>query len=398
MSMKPVDESLMTLESSESVIFRSLFEVLKNILVEGNLIFTKEGIQLRSLAVNKTHFTHLFLAANKIDKYYCKNDSIVIGVDFDELHKAVKSLTQDDTIGIQIIDMDNINIYIINDELKWTQERKCSILYIREKMMEPFQQTFDMSVSIPSVLFQRIVRCHGIGKTLQILAHRGNQYSFIYFYTPSDTQSDITRLVCGHSNSIQSTTQRTEMVCKTTEQSSADKRDYYSLKTLQMIAKTVGMSKKIRLFLKPNFPLILRTDVGSMGQLTFVIAMIEKTDDDDVEIVTLDELLKDDPEVQLDAEYDKNQNENEDDDDQSEVLDMATKRKITDKDDDNDERPKKKRKSWRKKRIPKNKPEQSKSKTKEEMLKRLEEQMAKEYEQEDLLALRNEQDDDDALY
>lgn len=404
MSMQPKEKSKVTLESSESVIFRSLFEVLKDMLVEGNLIFTKQGIQLRSKAVN--HLTHLYLSADKIDKYYCRED-LVVGVNFEELHQAVKSLTQDDTIGIQITDTGyadaEIHIYIMNDEIKWTQRRACSILSLQEQVQELPERTFNMSVSIPSVLFQRIVRCHRTGKTLQILAHRGNGHSFVYFYTPSDMNNDTTRLICSHSNSIKGRKVDKEMVCKTVEKS-ADKRENYSLSYLQTIAKSSGMSKKIRLFLRPGLPLVVRADVGSMGQLTFVLASNCETED--TKVLTLEELLNEDPDVQADRDWkgndiEKQQQSDSDDENQSGmVLDMATKnisgkskttkrRKRTKKeavdDDDDDEKPKKKKqKPWRKKRLPKEhddddeeeQPSKRKGKT-DDMYKRIVEQMDK---------------------
>jgi hypothetical protein len=432
MSMKKAEDSLVTFESSESVIIRSLFEVLKDMLVESNLVFTKEGIELRSTA--QGHYTHLFLSADKIDSYYCEKD-LVIGVNFTEFHNAVKSLTQDDTVGIQItqegFEAGEIDIFILNQEIGWSQKRSCAILYMEEDFREPPVHTFNMSVSIPSVLFQRLVRCHRTGKTVQILAHRGIRQSFVYFYTPSTTRSDLTKLICELSRPINNKTNNKQLLCKTSEKS-ADKKDFYALKTLQTISKSAGMSKKIRLFLNPDYPLVVRCDVGSLGQLTFVLAPIW---DDDVNTLSLPDILREDPDVISDAKLkdtlfgdaDGKDNEDSVEEDEPPVSSEPKKKKLKppkkrmkrkkkpepESDDDDDDESvsdagvvkmqkttlKKKRRlkkgaaaedvvenvTWKNKNVPKQPEAAPRSKNKDEMMRKLERQMAKEFEQEELL-------------
>ena len=77
---------------------------LKDILLETNITFKKDGIRIINLDKSHTILAHLFLDANKFEHYYCKHDKIIVGVNMFHLFKLINSIDNDETLSIYIED------------------------------------------------------------------------------------------------------------------------------------------------------------------------------------------------------------------------------------------------------------------------------------------------------
>ena len=60
--------------------FRTLMTALKDILLETNISFQKDGIRIINMDKSHTILAHLFLRAENFELYECKMDKIIIGV------------------------------------------------------------------------------------------------------------------------------------------------------------------------------------------------------------------------------------------------------------------------------------------------------------------------------
>ena len=67
--------------------FRTLMTALKDILLETNITFQKDGMRIINMDKSHTILAHLFLDANKFEYYFCKYPKIVIGVNMFQLFK-----------------------------------------------------------------------------------------------------------------------------------------------------------------------------------------------------------------------------------------------------------------------------------------------------------------------
>ena len=82
--------------------FRTLMTALKDILLETNITFSKEGIKVINMDKSHTILAHLSLNAQNFEHYECKRNKIVIGVNMFHLFKLINTIDNDDTLTIFI--------------------------------------------------------------------------------------------------------------------------------------------------------------------------------------------------------------------------------------------------------------------------------------------------------
>ena len=75
--------------------FRTLMTALKDILLETNITFQKDGMRIINMDKSHTILAHLFLDAEKFEYYYCKYPKIIIGVNMFQLFKLINSIDND---------------------------------------------------------------------------------------------------------------------------------------------------------------------------------------------------------------------------------------------------------------------------------------------------------------
>ena len=133
--------------------FRTLMTALKDILLETNITFKKDGIRIINMDKSHTILAHLFLDANKFEHYYCKYPKIIIGVNMFHLFKLINSIDNDDTLTIEIDEseytdgiVDHLGLKFENGDIKQVKEQKL-------KLIEPDEEELEL----PDVKFSSII-------------------------------------------------------------------------------------------------------------------------------------------------------------------------------------------------------------------------------------------------
>ena len=93
---------IMELRTIQASIIKNLFESIREILVDINIVFTADSIHCTSIDGNKCACVHFRLETARFEQYVCKEESIVVGVNMFSLHKLIKSITNSDTIMMWI--------------------------------------------------------------------------------------------------------------------------------------------------------------------------------------------------------------------------------------------------------------------------------------------------------
>ena len=96
------DSNVLTIKTVQIAPFRILMSALKDILLDTNIIFTKQGIKIINMDKSHTILVHLFLKADNFEVYECLYDKIIIGVNMLHLFKLISSVDNDDTLTIFI--------------------------------------------------------------------------------------------------------------------------------------------------------------------------------------------------------------------------------------------------------------------------------------------------------
>ena len=101
--------NVLTIKTVQIAPFRILMTALKDILLDTNIIFTKEGLKIINMDKTHTILVHLFLKADNFELYEIKHDKIIIGVNMFHLFKLISSIDNDDTLTIYIENDDYID-------------------------------------------------------------------------------------------------------------------------------------------------------------------------------------------------------------------------------------------------------------------------------------------------
>ena len=276
----------MLFKTEQGVKIQKLFETLAPLLVEGNIIFNKSGIKLNS--ITSWLFANFQLKAENLDEYRCEGE-YVAGVNFPTLFKYFKTVTQNDAIAIQLT-QEGFNaatpvlfVHIITSSM--TYSYRYSLLAIDEVPFNVPPQIYDTVVRISSVAFLRALRsCEQVGEAVQILSRAtpvrdGDEGNRVVVY-----------IVCeGLQSSLQVTISASEEEATADDEpdvsNTSDKKDRYSLKSLNYIAKATSLNSTVQLFLAKEYALIIRYRVGKLGYVTF--GLPPRNDDSNI---TLDDI------------------------------------------------------------------------------------------------------------
>ena len=98
--------NVLTIKTVQIAPFRTLMTALKDILLETNITFQKDGIRIINMDKSHTMLAHLHLLAENFEMYECKKDKIIIGVNMFHLFKLINSIDNDDTLTIYIENKD----------------------------------------------------------------------------------------------------------------------------------------------------------------------------------------------------------------------------------------------------------------------------------------------------
>ena len=108
------NKNVLTIQTVQIAPFRTLMTALKDILLETNISFQKDGIRIINMDKSHTTLVHLSLDADKFEHYYCKYPKIVVGVNMMHLFKLINTIDNDDTLTIYI-ENDDYNDGIVTE-------------------------------------------------------------------------------------------------------------------------------------------------------------------------------------------------------------------------------------------------------------------------------------------
>ena len=69
--------------------FRTLMVALKDILLETNITFQKDGIRIINMDKSQTILVHMHLQAENFEYYQCNKEKIIVGVNMLHLFKLI---------------------------------------------------------------------------------------------------------------------------------------------------------------------------------------------------------------------------------------------------------------------------------------------------------------------
>lgn len=256
----------------QSSVMRNLFDVLKDIIYDGNLVFDSDGLKFSAVDGKKTAFVNLHLPDTWFDEYYCEH-KMYLGVSLKNLHALLKTANSHDVINIFVEKKTTEKLGI---SIK-SGEKVENLFYLNLIDEDQDDDTindieFDAIVTLPSAYFQRL--CKDMKYLSDDITIKSSG-SHLIIMCKGDFASQCTI--------INSMANESGIAVKHIKQASEEDEfcDKYAANYLVSFNKASILCTTLELYMKRGYPLILKYNVGSEGELKFcLLAKVDDENDD----------------------------------------------------------------------------------------------------------------------
>lgn len=240
----------MKLKSIQATAFKSLFEVLKEIINDVNIYFDTSGVKLTAFDVARVTLVHIFMPAENFEEYECKNQTVV-GLNVSNMYKLIKSCGNNDVIFMED-SQEHLTITVSNDNKKSSSTFKLKLLDLNEEYIEVPDIEIKYMTTIPSFDFQKLVRdMMAIGTDLRITRTK----TYVTFECDGDFANQATCI---------EDQPNIEAVCDGT----------FSLKYIAMFVKSTVMCPIVQIMQNDDndSPVIFKYSIANLGEIKFYLA------------------------------------------------------------------------------------------------------------------------------
>jgi proliferating cell nuclear antigen len=254
------DNFKLNIKTEQAGAFRILIEALKEILTEANFVFDESGIKLIAMDSTRTILIHMKLEGINFEFFHCP-EKIVVGVNMLNFFKLIKTMGNSETLTL-FIENNNENklgILINNTEKNSQTTYRLNLLDIADENISIPPAEFETELSLPSNDFQKIIRdMINIGENIEIKSI-GPQ---LMLGCNGDFASQET--ILGETNN--------GLKFNQTSPEELPIQGIFSLKYLILFTKCTNLCNQINLYIKNDYPLIIRYSVASLGDIKLCLA------------------------------------------------------------------------------------------------------------------------------
>jgi len=245
--------------------FRILITALKDILLETNITFQKDGMRIVNMDKSHTILVHLHLLSENFEQFICNKDKIIIGVNMSHLFKLINTIDNDETLSIYIEEEDYNSGVVEHLTLKFDNKNKEQSKIQKLKLIEPDNEDLDIPdvkfssiINLPSSDFQKIIRdLNVISEKLEI---KSINDQLIFKCVGTFASAEIIRTESAGMDMIQ----KTDKIIQ----------GFYSLKNLNYFIKCTNLCNQIEMYMDNDLPLIIKYNVASLGEIKLGLSPI----------------------------------------------------------------------------------------------------------------------------
>jgi proliferating cell nuclear antigen len=256
--MNPEDY-LLFVQTVQGQAMRTLIEAIELLLPEENFEFDKDGMKMMAMDATQSLIIHLKLYAERFETYYCKRP-VTVGLSIFNLLKVMKIIGNVHTLTLYMEDDDETHLYIRieNPDKNIVDLFKVNLLDISRRRFAVPDEQFQSVITMPSADFQKfcrdmshigdIVDIQSVGDTLKMTVEGD-------FAEQTKTFGQSSGCV----NILQSNEQ--EII-----------QGKFSLRCLVSFSRCTNLCNNIEMYLKNDFPLIIRYQVANLGFIKLALA------------------------------------------------------------------------------------------------------------------------------
>ena len=265
MSAVSSDNNVLVIKTVQIAPFRTLMTALKIFYLRLILRFRK--MESESLIWISLHnFGTFTLNAENFEKYECKKDKIIVGVNMYHLFKLINTIDNDDTLTIYIEDCDysdgvvsHLGLKFENGDIKQCKTQKLKLIEPDHEELQVPDVTFSSIINIPSSDFQKIIR--DLSPLSDKLEIRSVSNELIFKCQGSFASAEVRRAESDGSMEFQLKPDESKII-----------QGEFSLKNLGYFIKCTNLCQQIEMYLENNLPLVVKYHVASLGEIKLCLA------------------------------------------------------------------------------------------------------------------------------
>lgn len=244
--------------------FKIMIEALKELLTDTSIEIDEDGIRIITMDTPHQVLVHMKLDAHKFEEYFCKQ-KIIIGVNMMNFHKIIKTINNNDQLTLFVEDgnMNYLGVEIENETL--ITQYKLDLLDLDNTVIQVDPARMPTVITMPSSEFQKICRDMSSYADKMEIKNIGNHLTFSCkgdFCVQKTQIKDNSSLAASGARNV-----------KTPESdSSAIVQGVFSIKNLVLFTKCTNLSQTCEIYLKNDFPLIVRYSIANLGEIKLCLA------------------------------------------------------------------------------------------------------------------------------
>lgn len=247
----------------QSTPFKILVEALKELLTDTCIEFDETGMKIITMDNNHVVLVHLKLDASKFEHYHCES-RIVIGVNMLNMYKLIRAINSGDilTLFIDSSDMNHLGIKIENGEKNTRTTYKLNLLDLDNQKISIDPEVFNSVITLPSIDFQKI--CRDMNNIAEFVEMK-NISTQLILSCKGDFCSQETIISDSENGNTISNKGSNEIV-----------QGIFNLKYLVLFTKCTNLSSTVEMYLKNDYPLLIKYTVASLGEIKLALAPTDR--------------------------------------------------------------------------------------------------------------------------
>jgi proliferating cell nuclear antigen len=255
--MEPnIAQYCMHIKTVQGSSLKGLVEVLKELLNDVNVVVNQSGIKILAMDFAQVTLCHCLLEAQNFEVFHCV-DTVVIGLNVQNLYKLLKTVSSQDTLTLQIEKQcpNDLEIIIQNSEKKSKTFFRLRLLDIDDNRLKVPNVEMTTCITMASVDFQRLIRdMLTVGSVLRVRVKKRE----VIFKTSGDFASQCTILETSEDTKVNENDDEIDLS--------------FSLKLLSLFSKASILSATRSLWLQEDFSLIVQYAVGNLRHIRMILA------------------------------------------------------------------------------------------------------------------------------
>lgn len=150
--------ALLTAETVQASAFKTIFDVMKDMVTDVNIMWDAEGMKLITADNAKVVLIHLVLPSDNWETYDLQSD-LITGVNVSNMTKILKTVGSNDTLRIEVLTDDSMSLQIMNSDKGHKTRFDLKLMDLPDEGIEGVEGFEPLAITVlPSQDFQRMCR------------------------------------------------------------------------------------------------------------------------------------------------------------------------------------------------------------------------------------------------